>query len=179
VSVTVMVTVAPAWPLPRATFCPATMTTPVSDARHWTRTGSTDGCGGGPAGRTPAEPGEVVRGQRVRAGPQQLSGVEVEEAQRLSVDADPDASLIGVVAASAGTATIETGVGFVTGWGIAAYEAYKIVEMADKARKLIATVSAVIGTVVGEIQAASASTGSLTKYPLPGGSYKHPGTPQP
>ncbi len=90
-----------------------------------------------------------------------------------------DAALIGVVAAAAGTATIETGVGFVTGWGIAAYEAYKIAEMADKARKLIATASALIGTVVGEVQAASASTGSLTKYLLPGGSHQHPGTPQP
>ncbi|HYN98953.1 MAG TPA: hypothetical protein VEU28_04705, partial [Actinomycetota bacterium] len=87
-----------------------------------------------------------------------------------------DAALIGAVAASAGTATIETGVGFVTGWGIAAYEAYKIAEMADQARKLIATASALIGTVVGEIQAASASTGTLSKYPLPSNGYRHPGS---
>lgn len=87
-----------------------------------------------------------------------------------------DAAMIGVVAASAGTATIETGVGFVTGWGVAAYEAYKIAEMADKARKLIATASALVGTVVGEIQAASASTGTLAKYPLPGSGYRHPGS---
>ena len=85
-----------------------------------------------------------------------------------------DSAMIGAVAASAGTATIETGVGFVTGWGIAAYEAHKIAEMADNARKLIATASAIIGGVVGEIQAASASTGVLSKYPLPGGGYKHP-----
>ncbi len=85
-----------------------------------------------------------------------------------------DAAMIGVVAASAGTATIETGVGFVTGWGIAAYEAYKIAELADKARKLIATASALVGIVVGEIQAASASTGALSQYPLPG-NYRHPG----
>lgn len=86
-----------------------------------------------------------------------------------------DAAMIGAVAASAGTAAIETGVGFVTGWGVAAYEAYKIAEMADKARKLIATASAIVGTVVGEIQAASASTGTLAKYPLPGSGYRHPG----
>jgi methyl-accepting chemotaxis protein len=85
-----------------------------------------------------------------------------------------DAAMIGAVAASAGTATIETGVGFVTGWGIAAYEAYKIAEMADKARKLIATASAVIGTVVGEIQSLSAETGVLSRYPLPGVGYRHP-----
>jgi len=87
-----------------------------------------------------------------------------------------DAALVGVVAASAGTATIETGVGFVTGWGIAAYEAFKIAEAADKAKKLIATASTLISTVVGEIQAASASTGTLTQHPLPGGAYRHPGT---
>jgi hypothetical protein len=85
-----------------------------------------------------------------------------------------DAAMIAVVASSAGTATIETGVGFVTGWGVAAYEAYKIAELADKARKLIATASTLIGTVVGEIQAASASTGILSQYPLPGAGYKHP-----
>ncbi|WP_127504015.1 hypothetical protein [Actinoplanes solisilvae] len=85
-----------------------------------------------------------------------------------------DAAMIGAVAASAGTATIETGVGFVTGWGIAAYEGYKIAEMADKARKLIATASAIIGTAVGGIQALSAETGVLRRYPLPGGGYRHP-----
>jgi uncharacterized protein YukE len=87
-----------------------------------------------------------------------------------------DAALVGAVAASAGTATIETGVGFVTGWGIAAYEAYKIAELADKAKKLISIATTVIGTAVGEIQAASASSGVLAKYPLPGSGYKHPET---
>lgn len=85
-----------------------------------------------------------------------------------------DAAMIGAVAASAGTAAIETGVGFVTGWGVAAYEAYKIAELADRARKLIATASALVGTVVGEVQAASASTGVLSQYFLPGTGYKHP-----
>ena len=85
-----------------------------------------------------------------------------------------DAAMIGAVAASAGTAAIETGVGFVTGWGVAAYEAYKVAELADRARKLIATASTLIGTVVGEIQAAFASTGVLSQYPLPGAGYRHP-----
>ncbi|GIM98071.1 hypothetical protein [Paractinoplanes toevensis] len=87
-----------------------------------------------------------------------------------------DAAMIGAVAASAGTATIETGVGFVTGWGVAAYEAYKIAEAADAARKLIATASTIVGTVVGEIQALSADTGILAQYPLPGAAYHHPGS---
>ncbi|WP_305788401.1 hypothetical protein [Symbioplanes lichenis] len=85
-----------------------------------------------------------------------------------------DAAMIGAVAASAGTATIETGVGFVTGWGVAAYEAYKIAELAARARRLIATASALIGTVAGEIQAASTSTGILARHPLLSHPYQHP-----
>ena len=85
-----------------------------------------------------------------------------------------DAAMIGAVAASAGTATIESGVGFVTGWGIAAYEAYKIAELADKARKLIAIATTVVGTATGEIQTLMADTGVLAQYPLPGAGYKHP-----
>jgi hypothetical protein len=36
-----------------AAFCPATMITPVAEARRWTRIGSVEGRGGGPAGRMP------------------------------------------------------------------------------------------------------------------------------
>jgi multisubunit Na+/H+ antiporter MnhB subunit len=87
-----------------------------------------------------------------------------------------DAALVGAVGAAAGTATIETGIGFVTGWGVAAYEAYKITEIADKAKKLIALATTIIGTAVGGIQASSASTGALSKYPLRGVGYTHPGS---
>ncbi|HEX8343533.1 MAG TPA: hypothetical protein VF657_02145, partial [Actinoplanes sp.] len=86
-----------------------------------------------------------------------------------------DGAMIGVVAAAAGTATIETGIGFVTGWGIAAYEAYKIAELADNARKLIATASALIGGAVAAIQSTAANTGALTQHPLPDRAYAHPG----
>ncbi|MGK5440397.1 hypothetical protein ACSNN7_00980 [Micromonospora sp. URMC 105] len=37
------------------------------------------------------QPGHLGRGERVRSGAQQLPGVEVEEAQRLVLDADADA----------------------------------------------------------------------------------------
>ncbi|SNY58235.1 hypothetical protein [Paractinoplanes atraurantiacus] len=86
-----------------------------------------------------------------------------------------DSAMIGVAAASAGTATIETGIGFVTGWGVAAYEAYKIAEMADNARKLIATASALIGGAVATIQSLAADTGTLSQHPLPDRAYTHPG----
>jgi hypothetical protein len=38
---------------PRASFCPATMMTPVFDARRCAVTGSSEGRGGGPAGWAP------------------------------------------------------------------------------------------------------------------------------
>src|SRR5215471_15890309 len=50
---------------PSATFCPATMITPVLLARRWAVTGSAAGRGGGPAGRAP---------RRVRAW-SQVSGL--------------------------------------------------------------------------------------------------------
>ena len=53
VSETLMVTVWCWWTRPRATFWPQTMTTPVFEARRWTRIGSCDGRGGGPALRIP------------------------------------------------------------------------------------------------------------------------------
>ena len=43
----------PAWMRPKAGFCPATMITPVAEARRWTRTGPAEGWGGGPPGRAP------------------------------------------------------------------------------------------------------------------------------
>jgi hypothetical protein len=49
------------WMRPRAIFCPTTMITPVLLARRWTRTGSAEGRGGGPAGV------DVERPQRASA----------------------------------------------------------------------------------------------------------------
>jgi hypothetical protein len=41
-------------------------------------------------GTDTGQPGNVVRGQWVRAGPQQLPGVEVEETRRTRLDANAD-----------------------------------------------------------------------------------------
>ncbi|MFC7527574.1 hypothetical protein [Actinoplanes sp. GCM10030250] len=87
-----------------------------------------------------------------------------------------DSALIGALGAAVGTATIQTGVGFVTGWGVAAYEAYKIGQMTARAREIIAAGSAVIGTATGFIQSASGDTSALARHPLPQAAYHHPET---
>ena len=75
---------------PRATFWPATMITPVFEARRCTRIGSVEGRGTGPAGRARCSRA-ASPGQRVGPGAQQLAGVGVEEQQRGAVlDVDPD-----------------------------------------------------------------------------------------
>jgi hypothetical protein len=65
------------------------MITPLLDARRWTRMGSVDGRGGGPAGRLP-QPVGLVHGQRVRAHSEQFAGAEVVEHERGGFEADPD-----------------------------------------------------------------------------------------
>src|SRR5918911_2919295 len=52
-SVTWTVTTVWAWVRPRESFCLATRMTPLLEARRCTVTGSTEGRGGGPAGRAP------------------------------------------------------------------------------------------------------------------------------
>ncbi|GIG91017.1 WXG100 family type VII secretion target [Plantactinospora endophytica] len=86
-----------------------------------------------------------------------------------------DAALIAAIAASAGTAAIETGVGAVAGYAVAAYEVYKLLQILDKAKKIETTAMSIMNEVVGMIQAASADSGEFAKYPLPGGAYQHPG----
>jgi hypothetical protein len=87
-----------------------------------------------------------------------------------------DSAMIGALGASVGTATIETGVGFVTGWGIAAYEAWKVTELTSRARKIIATAQALANGSMGLIQSAATDVDVLAnRLPAP---YEHPGTPK-
>lgn len=85
-----------------------------------------------------------------------------------------DAALVAAIAASAGTVTIETGVGAVAGYSIAAYEIGKLLQLLDKAKKVEATAISLINEVAGIIQAASADAGEFAEHPLPG-AYDHAG----
>ena len=82
------VTICRAWMRPRATFCPATMITPVLLARRWTVTGSVGGARWWPGRAGAAQQPGLVPGQRVGPGAEQLAGVGVEEHQRVLLDAD-------------------------------------------------------------------------------------------
>lgn len=84
-----------------------------------------------------------------------------------------DAAIMGVIAASAGTATIETGVGAVAGYSFAAYQAYKIYNLGADAKLIISTGYNQINFLTGIIQSWSADTGALSRHPLPN-AYAHP-----
>ena len=91
VSDTCTVTVCSAMARPRATFWPATMITPVFEARRCTRIGSVEGRGTGPTRPAALQPDGLIVGERVRPGAQQLAGLGVEEQQRAAfLDIDPD-----------------------------------------------------------------------------------------
>ncbi|MEU4419792.1 hypothetical protein AB0F81_04150 [Actinoplanes sp. NPDC024001] len=90
-----------------------------------------------------------------------------------------DAAMIAALAAYAGTASFGTGVGAVTGWGIAAYEAYRIATLTERARKLIATGSAIVSGATGYVQSAAADVDVLAQHRLPQSAYHHPGTALP
>lgn len=86
-----------------------------------------------------------------------------------------DAAIIALIAASAGTATAETGVGAVVGWGVAAAEAANILRLVNRAKAIMSTASNSMNLLLGEIQAVIGDAdGLMKKYPLPAGAYDHP-----
>ena len=66
------------------------MITPALDARRCTWTGSTLGRGGGPAGRFPREPADLLEAEGVGPGPEQVTAVEVVDHEQVGLDPDPD-----------------------------------------------------------------------------------------
>jgi hypothetical protein len=89
-----------------------------------------------------------------------------------------DAAIMGVIASSAGTAAIETGVRAVAGYSYAAYQAYRIYELGARAKLIISTAYNASNFLAGEIQSLSADTGALSWYPLPA-AYQHPADTRP
>lgn len=85
-----------------------------------------------------------------------------------------DAALIAALAAAAGTATIETVVGPIIGYSVAAYEAWKILTMIDRAKKIMDLALKGMNGIVGVIGATRAEAGEFLKHPLPRGAYDHP-----
>ncbi|MFC7530133.1 hypothetical protein [Actinoplanes sp. GCM10030250] len=78
-----------------------------------------------------------------------------------------DAAMAGVIAAAAGTAAIETGIGAVAGYSYAAYQAWKVYNLGVDLKLIISTAYNVVFAVSGQIQSWSADTGALSRHPLP------------
>ncbi|MCP2323379.1 hypothetical protein HDA40_001886 [Hamadaea flava] len=87
-----------------------------------------------------------------------------------------DAAMVALVAASAGTAAIETGVGFVAGWAVAAYEAMKITRLVGEAKKIIDIAIDVMNGILGVIGTLKVHLSNFAKHPLPLSSYSSPAT---
>lgn len=85
-----------------------------------------------------------------------------------------DSAVIAAAATAAGTALIETGVGAVVGYGVAALEVARIAELLARAGKIIQTAGLVIEGATGSIMTLADQGGSLAKYPLPGTGYDYP-----
>jgi hypothetical protein len=85
-----------------------------------------------------------------------------------------DAAVIAAACTAVGTALIETGVGAVVGYGLAALEIARIIELLARAGKIIQTAGMVIEGFTGGVMNLANQGGSLAAYPLPGAAYDHP-----
>jgi uncharacterized protein YukE len=99
-----------------------------------------------------------------------------ELTQQLSnvVQSIVDQGIIVAVAASAGTALIETGVGPLIGYGIAAWRAIELWNLFNKASAIVQTAGGLIMTFFSFIQEVNWRFGDITKIGLPSAGYDHP-----
>jgi hypothetical protein len=88
-----------------------------------------------------------------------------------------DKAILAGVAAAAGTALAETGIGAVIGYGAAALIVVDMLTLVNRASTLIQTFgAAILALFGGGIELGSMGDGGeLTKYPLPADAYEHPG----
>ncbi|MFI5938142.1 hypothetical protein [Actinoplanes sp. NPDC051494] len=88
-----------------------------------------------------------------------------------------DAAIIAGIAAAAGTVTAETGVGAVVGYGVAAIEVTRMLDMWAEATKVMSSVYAATQATIGIAQTGIASLESVQIPEVNGGSYHHPLVP--
>lgn len=86
-----------------------------------------------------------------------------------------DAAIIAGIAAAAGTATFETGIGPVIGYGVAAWQTGRIIDAAMDILTAYNVAYSVIDIAKGNIMSRINSPGDdLASYPLPDHPYDHP-----
>ncbi len=86
-----------------------------------------------------------------------------------------DEGILMGIAVGAGTATLETGIGPVIGYSMAAYQAVQIINLANKASKIINTAGIALATAFGGGLEVAGQGGDLSAVPLPSAGYTPPG----
>jgi hypothetical protein len=86
-----------------------------------------------------------------------------------------DKAIIAGIAFAAGTATAETVVGAVAGYGVAAWQAIEMLELANRASTIINTGGMVVLGAFGTGMAVGYKGGDLSSVPLPSIAYTVPG----
>lgn len=86
-----------------------------------------------------------------------------------------DKAILAGIAAAAGTALIETGVGAVAGYGAAALIVLDMLQLINDASVIINTAGTVILGLFGGVMDAAYQGGDLTSVPLPANAYSGPG----
>ena len=91
------------------------------------------------------------------------------------IQALADKAIIAGIAFAAGTATAETGIGAVAGYGVAAWQAIEMLQLANKASTIINTGGSVVMGAFGTGVAVGYKGGDLSAVPLPSAAYAPPG----
>jgi hypothetical protein len=86
-----------------------------------------------------------------------------------------DKAIIVGVSAAVGTATAETGVGAVVGYGVATWQVIELLELINKASVIINTAGTVIMAAFGGGMTVAGQGGDLSAVPLPAAPYAAPG----
>lgn len=86
-----------------------------------------------------------------------------------------DKAIIMGISAAIGTATAETGVGAVAGYGVAGWQAIELLELINKASTIINTAGTVILAAFGGGMTMAGQGGDLSAVPLPAAPYAAPG----
>jgi uncharacterized protein YukE len=89
-----------------------------------------------------------------------------------------DQAVIIVVAAALGTALVETGVGPVVGYGIAAWRVVELFRLINQAMVYIQTGGTIVMGFFGYMQELNWQAADLSKVGLPGNAYSHPAAAQ-
>ncbi|GAA2468176.1 hypothetical protein [Streptomyces macrosporus] len=86
-----------------------------------------------------------------------------------------DAAATAAIAAAAGTMTTWTGWGAAVGYGLAAFEILRIIEMWSNATKLINKGQIIVNSAMGSMETVGGElAGKLHDFPLPGRAYDNP-----